>query len=185
MKLKVCNGSGISIWTLAIYLIASACGPTSVEQNKPVVDKKGEALVRLNKYLVKRDADIIRAYIKRHNWTMKETESGLWFGIYKNGNGTKPMKGFRVTLKYKVELIDGTFCYSSDSSGYKQFYIGSANIEAGLDEGMLYMHQGDAARFILPPHLAHGSMGDNNRIPPRSIILYDVELLKVEEVKRN
>jgi FKBP-type peptidyl-prolyl cis-trans isomerase len=41
------------------------------------------------------------------------------------------------------------------------------------------MHVGDKARLILPPHLAHGLLGDENRIPARSIIVYEIELLDI------
>ncbi len=91
----------------------------------------------------------------------------------------KVLKGEEITLKYKVELLDGTLCYSSDSSGLKKLIIGSGKIEAGLEEGLQLLKQGGIARFILPPHLAFGFLGDNNRIPPRSIICYEVEILNI------
>ena len=42
------------------------------------------------------------------------------------------------------------------------------------------MRAGDKARFIIPPHLAYGLLGDENRIPARSIIIYQVELVDVK-----
>jgi len=53
-------------------------------------------------------------------------------------------------------------------------------VESGLEEGILLLRVGDKATFIMPPHLAHGLQGDGDRIPARSIIMYDVLLLKVE-----
>ena len=44
------------------------------------------------------------------------------------------------------------------------------------------MHEGDKARFIMPPHLAHGLLGDNHKIPARAIIIYEVELIKLDEI---
>lgn len=183
MKLKMYVGSkhlNILLFSVCILIIC-ACGPNVIEKNKPAIDLKNEALVRVNKYMVKKDADLIKNYIKRHNWIMKETESGLWYAIIKHGPMVASSKGKLVTIKYKVELLDGTLCYSSDSSGYKQFIAGSGKVEAGLDEGIQLLQQGDAAIFILPPHLAFGLIGDNNCIPPRSIILYEVELLKIDD----
>jgi FKBP-type peptidyl-prolyl cis-trans isomerase len=43
------------------------------------------------------------------------------------------------------------------------------------------LREGDKARFILPPHIAHGLLGDENRIPPRSVIVYEVELLNISD----
>jgi FKBP-type peptidyl-prolyl cis-trans isomerase len=33
----------------------------------------------------------------------------------------------------------------------------------------------------MPPYLAHGILGDENKIPPRSIIVYDVEVLEIAD----
>ena len=184
MKLKLLSGLVNNLAVLSLCLIIVACGPATVEQNKPKDNRENEALLRANKYMVKKDADNIRAYCIRHKWNMKETDSGLWYEILQKGNGDTVNTGMQVTLKYKVELLDGTFCYSSDSSGYKNFSIGAGNVEAGLDEGVRLMKMGGKARFIIPPHLAFGLMGDNKRIPSRSIEVYTVELLKVENIKR-
>jgi len=39
---------------------------------------------------------------------------------------------------------------------------------------------GDKATFIMPPHLAYGLPGDGNKIPARSVIAYEVILVKVD-----
>jgi len=165
-------------------LILVACGTATIEQNRPKDNKEKEALLLANKYMVKKDVDIIKAYCLRRKWNLKETDSGLWYEIIQKGNGDTVNTGMQVTLKYKVELLDGTFCYSSDSSGYKIFSVGAGNVEAGLDEGVRLMKMGSSARFIIPPHLAFGLMGDNKRIPSRSIEVYTVEMLKVENIKK-
>ncbi|NJO69832.1 MAG: hypothetical protein HC830_11630, partial [Bacteroidetes bacterium] len=113
-----------------------------------------EALMRINKYLVKQDADAIRGFIKRREWKMSETKSGLWYEIIEKGNGTKAETGKTVTLEYKLWLLDGTLCYSSDATGNKSFLIGKGRVEPGLEQGILMLSEGDRARFIMPPHLA-------------------------------
>ncbi len=89
MRLTMSIGS---IYRILIILVACAiicaCGPTVVEKNKPPSNLENEALVRVNKYMVKKDADIIKSYIKRRNLSMKETDSGLWYAIIKSGSGT-------------------------------------------------------------------------------------------------
>jgi FKBP-type peptidyl-prolyl cis-trans isomerase len=42
------------------------------------------------------------------------------------------------------------------------------------------MRAGDKARFVIPPHLAYGLLGDENRIPARAIIVYQLELVEVK-----
>jgi len=61
----------------------------------------------------------------------------------------------------------------------KSFRIGHDDIESGLDIGIRMMREGDKAMFILPPNLAYGLLGDEKCIPARSIIVYELTLIKV------
>ena len=112
---------------------------------------------------------------------MQMTKTGLFYMIYENGEGEKAQTGKLGTIRYKVSLLDGTLCYSSDSLGLKKFKIGTPGVEPGLNEGILLLKEGDKARFIMAPYLAHGLLGDMERIPPRSIILYEVELVEISD----
>jgi FKBP-type peptidyl-prolyl cis-trans isomerase len=71
-------------------------------------------------------------------------------------------------------------CYSSDEDGNKLFRLGKSQEISGLEQGVAMMREGEKARFIIPPHLAYGLLGDENRIPARSIIIYQVELVDVK-----
>lgn len=139
--------------------------------------------MRINKYLVKKDADAIKGYIRRHGWNMQESQTGLWYEIIKKGNGPQALAGKSVTLSYNVWLLDGTHCYSSDTDGNKTFVIGKGGVETGLEQGILLLQEGDKARFIMPPHLAYGLIGDENKIPARSTIIYEIQVLKIFDNK--
>jgi FKBP-type peptidyl-prolyl cis-trans isomerase len=111
---------------------------------------------------------------------MKTTETGLWYRIKKEGTGEKATKGRIITLEYKVSLLDGTVCYTSEKDGLKVFEIGHGGVESGLEEAVLMLNKGAEAVFILPPYLAHGLLGDENKIPARSSIVYEVKVLSIE-----
>jgi len=111
---------------------------------------------------------------------MEETGSGLRYLIYKKGDGEKAEKGKVVVLDYTLSLITGDVIYSSDKDGKKVFKIGQGDVESGLEEAIHFMHVGDKAKLILPAHLAYGLLGDNNKIPPRSILVYDTELIEIK-----
>jgi FKBP-type peptidyl-prolyl cis-trans isomerase FkpA len=153
--------------------------------NRQVTDEKNntnsETLVEVNKFLIRKDSERIKAYIKRREWDMTETKTGLWYMVYEKGKGEKARKGQIAVFDYKVELLDGTLCYDSGDLGPKQFKIGEGGVESGLEEGILLLAEGDKAKFIMPPYLAHGLIGDEVCIPARSIIVYDVTLLKLLE----
>ena len=160
---------------IALAAALTCCNKT--EQKGVPMSK--ESLIRANKGLVTIDQERIEAFAERHKWDMQTTETGLWYQIYEHGDGDSASNGLIASLKYTVSLLDGTLCYSSDSTGEKTFLIGQGGVESGLEEGILKMRCGDKARFIMPPHLAHGLPGDNDKIPPRSTIVYQVELLNL------
>ncbi|MBN2662377.1 MAG: FKBP-type peptidyl-prolyl cis-trans isomerase [Bacteroidales bacterium] len=161
-----------------ILLFFYSCSENNTQQikNWNKIDKK---LIDINKYLVKEDRERIESYILRNDWNMQQTKTGLWFEITKEGIGDNVTENQLATINFRVELLDGTVCYTSDSLGPKTFKVGYGNIEKGLQEGIKLMNVGCKARFIMPPYLAHGLVGDDNKIPPRAIIVYEVELTSV------
>lgn len=138
-----------------------------------------EKLIDANKMYVKQESDEIDRYVEHHNWKMTTTGTGLRYMITKNGTGAQAEDAKRAKVNYKISLLDGTLCYSSDSTGAKEFLIGQDNVESGLHEGIKYMHVGDKAVMILPSHLAHGLVGDDSKIPPHASVMYELELLSL------
>jgi FKBP-type peptidyl-prolyl cis-trans isomerase len=166
---------------LIFLIIFFSCNRENEVNKRPINKYTKESLVEVNKMLVSKDAEQIKSYVERRNWNMEVTESGLWFMIYKQGEGTFIQKNDRIGFNYEVWLLNGTLCYSSEELGIKSIVVGSGGVESGLEEGVLMLKKGSKARFILPPHLAHGLIGDENRIPARASIVYNIEILNVEE----
>lgn len=162
-------------------LLFFQCGRNREKPLTPAeIRETEEALITANRMLLQKDKEKIQQYIAEHHLSLTETESGLWYGIIRQGNGPEVKEGMLVTLSYQVSLLDGTVCYSSDKEGFKQFISGKGGVESGLEEGILLLNEGSKALFIMPPHLAHGLPGDGDKIPARSIIVYEVELIKAE-----
>ncbi len=159
----------------------TCCEQKKITSQQKEISDKGykDTLIMINKYLIKQDDERIEAYIKRHDKNMQITESGLRFEILKKGTGEIARKGLIAKMNYKIELLDGTLCYSSDSTGVKIFKIGQGGVESGLEEALLLMRVGDEATLIMPPYLAHGLIGDMKKIPARATIVYHVELLSI------
>lgn len=164
--------------SLSVFFVN--CNTRSDEKENYKVGETKETLRNINKALVDKDREAIEAYIQRHRLDgMVDNGSGLFYLIWGDSIGPKADEGCIVFLDYSVKLLDGTECYSSKGLKPKEFMVGMGGVEAGLEMGVRMMRMGQKAKFILPPHLAHGLIGDNNKIPPRSIIVYDVHLLKV------
>ena len=167
----------VSISLVMSIMIACDSKPEKSLQNSDQDPR--ESLEKANRYLVKTEKENIANYIRRHGWEMKETGSGLRYMIYKNGSGIIAEKGKVAVLKYKLSLITGDLVYSSDDLGLKAVVVGKGGVESGLEEGILLMKEGDKARLILPSHLAYGLLGDEDKIPPRTAIIYDIEIVEL------
>jgi len=141
--------------------------------------RKNETLIKMNSYVAKRNRELIRQFVKRTGLDMKETGSGLWYGIYSNGTGKSVKKGDIVELSYNLKLLDGTPVDSVSVIKPKAFKAGKGGVESGLEEGILLLKEGDRAWFIIPPHLAFGNFGDQEKIPAGSFLFYDLYLIEV------
>lgn len=151
------------------------------QKSKPLSNKElEEKFMEMNKYLLAKDSERVVNYIERRKWDMQLTTSGFWYQIYEQGNGQPVTEGDVVRFNYRIELLDGTLCYTSDSTGAKTFEVGHGGVEYGLEKGILLLQEGDKARFILLPYHAHGLLGDRKRIPPHSTIMYQLHLLDVK-----
>lgn len=166
-------------FALVTLLIFSACKTKSRKLTPQDREVFKENLVKANRGLVDLDQDKIKSFAKRRNWEMQVSETGMWYQILPGKSGEKAQEGLVAHLKYQVSLLDGTICYTSDSLGDMAFKIGQGGVESGLEEAILMMKVGDRGRFIMPPHLAHGLLGDENKIPSRTIIVYQTELLNL------
>lgn len=136
-----------------------------------------EPLIQVNKTAAEIESGQIDGYVKRHNWEVNKTGTGLRYLVYEKGTGEQAKTGQVARVNFEISLLNGTVCYSTKESGPQEFLIGESAVESGLHEGITYLHVGDKAKLILPSHLAHGLVGDLNKIPPRSTVIYDIELV--------
>ncbi len=169
----------LPILTLGLVLACSCRrAPERDQHPRMTPGEEKEMLLRVNKFLVTKDIELIKSYAARRGWDMEVSETGLFYDIYRHTQGRKVKNGTLVRIGYRVSLLDGTLCYSSEKDGEKQCVLGKSQEIAGLEQGLEMMREGEKARFIIPPHLAYGLLGDEKKIPARSILVYEVDLLK-------
>jgi len=165
----------VMIWTVSYFYHSGKDYPVVLENKQT----PGNKLDDVNKFLVQKDNERIQSFVERRGWQMKKTGSGLWYQIISDKTGTKINEGDKVKIDYEIRLLDGTLCYTSDSTGFKEFVVGRQETMVGLQEGIKLLTNGDKARFIIPPHLGYGLIGDENRIPARAILVYTLEVKEV------
>ena len=181
MKIKL-------LFYLFIISIFSACchhvSKTNVESME--IDKKQvqELFIDANKKALETESLQIDSLVRAKNWKVRQTATGLRYFINKeNVKGKKGAEGMLAELEYEIKLIDETIVYSSKTDGIKKFVIGSGNVESGLEEGILLMHESENYTFIIPSYLAHGLIGDQDKIPAKATLIYEVQLKKLHNPK--
>lgn len=162
---------------ISAFLLAAACqrGSSDIRQTS----KPGkEDMEEVNRYLVRKDREVILNYIERKGLKMTESPTGLWYLVKEQGIGDFLKDNDHIIMDFECYLLDGTLCYSSSEQGPKDIIIGRSELEPGMNEGLKVLRRGAEAIFILPPFLAYGLVGDGNKIPPRSTIVYNVRIAR-------
>ena len=107
------------------------------------------------------------------------------------GTGEGISQGQVAVVHYTGWLYDPTapeqkgakFDSSRDHGAPFAFTIGHGDVIKGWDEGVQGMQPGGQRRLVIPPTLAYGEVGAQNVIPPNATLVFDIELLKIEEPK--
>jgi FKBP-type peptidyl-prolyl cis-trans isomerase FklB len=110
---------------------------------------------------------------------VKTLPSGLQYKILSEGSGKTPEKSDTVTVHYRGTFINGTEFDSSIARGQPTTFQVDGVIP-GWTEALQLMKEGAKWQLFIPPELAYGEMGMPPRMPPQSILLFDVELISVK-----
>lgn len=87
-----------------------------------------------------------------------------------------------VTMHYDGYLTDGTKFDSSHTQGEPfKFQLGIGQVIKGWEEGLMQMCVGERRRLTIPPHLAYGDKGAGDKIPAKSTLVFDVEMVTIED----
>ncbi|MGZ3971004.1 MAG: FKBP-type peptidyl-prolyl cis-trans isomerase [Mucilaginibacter sp.] len=96
-------------------------------------------------------------------------------GLGSQANGTSRVKIHAVEwIMAGGKMIDNTY----QRLAPMEFSLKSAEVIQGLKDGIVGMKVGGKRKLIIPPHLAYGDKGFGN-IPPRSHLVFEIELLEI------
>lgn len=163
-------------WMYIVPLVLlAACG----EEEKPKqIDWDQKKSTEFNKELAIEQEMQIKFFLEQHrDWKLEKTGSGLQYYVYEKGEGDQAQPGMKAQVEMEVSLLDGTSCYKTAKDEIEEFVVDKSDIETGVQEGIKKLHVGDRAKLIIPSHLAHGLVGDMDKIPPLTVILVDIHLI--------
>ena len=96
------------------------------------------------------------------------------------GNGLEVKNHSKVSVHYIGRLEDNTvFDSSYDRGQLFDFQIGTRQVILGWETGLLGMKEGGKRKIFIPYELAYGESGAGNLIPPKSNLIFEIEVIKV------
>jgi FKBP-type peptidyl-prolyl cis-trans isomerase len=105
--------------------------------------------------------------------------SGLQYKILVEGSGPKPTAADSVVCNYRGMLINNTEFDSSYERGQPAtFQVGQ--VIKGWTEALQLMPVGSKWQLFIPPDLAYGQRGNGQDIGPNATLIFEVELLSIE-----
>jgi FKBP-type peptidyl-prolyl cis-trans isomerase FklB len=113
---------------------------------------------------------------------IKTLPSGLQYKVIKEGKGQKPKATDTVKAHYKGTLINGKEFDSTDPKGDPASF-GLSQVIPGWTEALQLMPVGSKWQLFIPANLGYGERGQGP-IPPNSALIFEVELVGIEEVKK-
>jgi peptidyl-prolyl cis-trans isomerase A (cyclophilin A) len=113
--------------------------------------------------------------------TAVKTASGLYYTTDVKGTGPVAQKGQTVVAHYTGTFWDGKkFDSSLDRGQPFEFGLGNGQVIQGWDEGFGLYKVGSKGKLIIPYYLAYGEQGYPGAIPPKSDLIFEVEMLGVK-----
>ncbi|XP_075458426.1 peptidyl-prolyl cis-trans isomerase FKBP4 [Ascaphus truei] len=107
-------------------------------------------------------------------------DQGVLKLIKKEGSGGEtPMIGDKVSVHYTGWLLNGTkFDSSRDRKDRFTFDLGKGQVIRAWDVAVATMTVGEVCQIICKPEYAYGASGSPPKIPPNTVLVFEVELFE-------
>ncbi len=108
-----------------------------------------------------------------------KTANGTYYRDLVVGTGAAVASGQTISVRYTGWLANGTqFDSNTTKADPLTFKVGSGQVIAGFDDGLVGAKVGSQRQLIIPPSLGYGPY-DYGPIPGNSVIVFKVEVISV------
>jgi FKBP-type peptidyl-prolyl cis-trans isomerase len=119
------------------------------------------------------------------NKIMPGASKQLQISVIKEGSGKEAKTGDTVSVNYTGTFLDGKEFDSNVDPAFGHvtpftFTLGQGMVIKGWDQGVVGMKVGEKRKLIIDSSLAYGDLGIPGTIPPKSTLVFDVELLAIK-----
>ncbi len=136
-----------------------------------------------NRQWHQRESREIDLWVRRQGQPFMTSGTGVRWALLRDvpGDTAKPDQLARVA--YRLSLLNGDTCYATAPGKPESFRVEHDDVESGLHEAIQHLSEGDSAVIVIPSHRAHGLVGDQNKVPMRSPVVYQLSLIKLTSPK--
>jgi FKBP-type peptidyl-prolyl cis-trans isomerase len=177
------NGQRVAAFMLALLFLLTTIGAAGyviyelnsedaglVQDDPPTSQNQEEPPVQ--------DNDLVGTTINNFDGPVEVPE--LRFDVLSEGEGEEAQPSATVTINYTGALAsDGTIFDSSVGRGEPATFP-LDNLIVGWQEGIPGMKVGETRRLYIPSDKGYGEAGSGANIPPNSDLIFDIELLGVD-----
>ena len=118
------------------------------------------------------DIDLIEQYLADNGIEdFEQDDSGLFYKIDSEGNGSSPNLNSEVTVNYVGTFLDGTEFDSGNNITFPLF-----GVILGWQIGIPKLEKGGSGRLFIPSELAYGEQGRPG-IPSNAVLIFDIDLI--------
>ena len=157
---------------LTLATLFAACGDTPVIELP--TDKSGEVkehMINANRVVIQSENTQIEQYLQRRKWNTSPLPCGASCMIDNPGQGPLVNPDDTVVVQYRLEALDGSAFYTRQRD---TLVVGRRHATVALDDLLQQMHYGGQAWLVAPSNSAYGVVGDGDRVPSRTVIVYHV-----------
>ncbi len=157
-------------------------GFKEIVQSKEDLDKEMQDSQAKEESVKARVNEATQKYLRGElNDILQTTPTGLKYVINEKGSGKMPQPGQTLAVHYYGTLMDGTMFDNSYKRGEPfEFPLGGGRVIPGWDEGLGFVSEGGSATLFIPYALAYGEVGSPPTIPPKTDLVFYVELVKIK-----
>lgn len=163
---------------LAFLALLLACGGEGDPQGTMPAQGQ-EDLIKSNRDAMRLEDRDIALYLERNGLATKKSGTGVHLLMLRDVPGEPIQPEQLAVVRYRLELLNGEEVHVTDPAHPEAFRVEHDAVESGLHEGIQSLSPGDSALIIIPSYRAHGIVGDMDRIPPRSTLVYHLGLVRV------
>ena len=176
----------IRVLSFLTLLVLAACQQPaaseeiqSFEQQNPRQSK--EDRIAAHRDFLRKEVDSIETYIAERELSLERNGTGIYYQIDSLGSGPNPKPEDLAEYRFKISMLNGALLYENSPNSHSKLRIDREDAEIGLHDALKMMRVGDKGLFILPSHRAFGVAGDQNKIPPFTALVYELELIAIQK----